>query len=88
MKTTSPVDWDTHEHKFNLSFNLSQTKRIKVILKDILERHSEYCVGQEPSLEWMRALSTADIKAELGAYNGVGPKVERLENSRAVKLIL
>jgi 3-methyladenine DNA glycosylase/8-oxoguanine DNA glycosylase len=29
----------------------------------------------EPSLEWMRELSTADVKAELGAYKGVGPKV-------------
>ena len=40
-------------------------------------------MGQEPSLEWMRALSTADVKAELGAYNGVGPKVDKVENSKA-----
>ena len=55
-----------------------------MILKDILDRHSEHCVGQEPSLEWMRALSTPDVKAELGSYNGVGPKVDRVEIKRSV----
>lgn len=52
-----------------------QTKRIKIILQDILDNHSEFCVNGEPSLEWMRALSTADVKAKLTAYDGVGPKV-------------
>jgi hypothetical protein len=52
-----------------------QTKRIKIILQDILDNHFEFCVNGEPSLEWMRALSTADVKAKLTAYDGVGPKV-------------
>ena len=44
-------------------------------MQDILDNHPEFCVNGEPSLEWMRALSTADVKAKLTAYDGVGPKV-------------
>lgn len=58
-----------------MSMTKLQTKRIKIILQDIIDNYSEFCVNGEPSLEWMRALSTADVKAKLTAYDGVGPKV-------------
>jgi len=51
-----------------------KTKRIRIILEDILNRHGDKCVDGEPSLEWMRALPTSEVKAELSAYKGVGPK--------------
>jgi endonuclease-3 len=51
-----------------------KTKRIRIILEDILSRHGDKCVKGEPSLEWMRALPTNEVKAELSAYKGVGPK--------------
>lgn len=46
-----------------------------MILEDILDKHSNKCIKGEPTLEWMRGLSTADVKAQLGGYKGVGPKV-------------
>ena len=50
-----------------------KTARIKVILQRLLDaRRTD--AGGEPSLEWLRALPTEEAKAELLAFNGVGPK--------------
>ena len=51
-----------------------KTKRIKAILNSLLTDHSSDCHNGEPSLEWMRSLSTEAVKHELRKFNGVGPK--------------
>lgn len=56
---------------------LAQTKveRIRAILETILAERPEDCPGGEPSLEYVREMSTEEVKAELGRFKGVGPKV-------------
>lgn len=55
---------------------LSEIKvaRIRTILETVLKERPADCVGGEPSLEYVRAMSTEEIKAELGRFKGVGPK--------------
>ncbi|KAG5178261.1 DNA glycosylase [Tribonema minus] len=48
--------------------------RIKTILRWILENRAEHCPRGEPSLEYLRALPTPDVKQELSHFKGVGPK--------------
>ena len=55
---------------------LSEMKvgRIRVILETVLKEKPEACKDGEPSLEFLRAMTTEEIKAYLGAFKGVGPK--------------
>lgn len=55
---------------------LSEIKvaRIRAILEKVLQEKPEACPDGEPSLEWLRTMTTEEIKAYLGAFKGVGPK--------------
>ena len=51
-----------------------KTSRVKIILSSILDMYAEHCKGGEPSLEHLREVPTAEVKAILNGFNGVGPK--------------
>ncbi|KAM0943122.1 putative uracil-DNA glycosylase [Dioscorea sansibarensis] len=46
----------------------TKAARIRSILKDVMERRGEIC------LEYLRALSVGEVKAELSRFKGIGPK--------------
>lgn len=45
-----------------------------MILQTLLEERPKDCKDGEPSMEYLRQLTTEEIKAELGRFKGVGPK--------------
>ncbi|XP_039130632.1 putative DNA glycosylase At3g47830 isoform X1 [Dioscorea cayenensis subsp. rotundata] len=47
---------------------VTKASRIRSILKDVMERRGEIC------LEYLRALSVGEVKAELSRFKGIGPK--------------
>lgn len=51
----------------------TKTKRVKKILTTILEEHPDECTD-DISLDFLRDMSTNDIKNKLSSFNGVGPK--------------
>jgi endonuclease-3 len=50
-----------------------KTKRIKEILRRIVEEHPSECCD-DISLDFLRTMPTEEIKKKLSSYNGVGPK--------------
>jgi endonuclease-3 len=52
----------------------TKVQRIKAICRTLLEERPQDCMDGEPSLEYIRSMSTDDIKKELGRFKGVGPK--------------
>jgi len=51
-----------------------KTENILALLSSILNEYPQHCVGGEPSLDFMRALPTEEVKAKLLRYKGIGPK--------------
>ncbi|CAM9273609.1 unnamed protein product, partial [Phaeothamnion confervicola] len=49
-------------------------ERVARILQWLLAHRSEHCAGGEPSMEYLRGFTDAEVKEELSQFNGVGPK--------------
>ena len=51
-----------------------KARNIFSIIDYLLEEHGRRCMKGEPSYDWLRELTTAEVKAELQQHKGVGPK--------------